>query len=71
MQLFNNTAESDSGRTFSMENTANVEIRDAQFESNPQSNLVIELGTLDVVNSTFTDGRANHISGIDSKVTID
>lgn len=54
-----------------MENTANVEIRDAQFESNPQSNLVIELGTLDVVNSTFTDGRANHISGIDSKVTID
>ena len=36
-----------------------------------QTNIMVELGTMSVVNSTFTKGSKNHISGIDSIVTLE
>ena len=53
-----------------MTNTATVVIEDAHFENNPQINLQIELGSMNVINSTFTNGRKNHVKGIDSILTM-
>ena len=54
-----------------MQNTAKVVIKDAHFEDNPQTNLQVELGSMDIVNSTFTNGRKHHVEGIDSFVKVE
>ena len=71
VQFVNNTAISSAGQTISLQNTNRVEINGAHFEENLQTNILVELGTMSVVDSSFTAGRKNHISGIDSIVTLD
>lgn len=55
-----------------MSNTEIVEIREAHFENNGlQTNIKIELGSLKVVDSTFTVGYNYHISGIDAEIELE
>ena len=71
VRFVNNTAISSTGQTISLQNTDVVEISDAHFESNLQINVLVELSTLKIENSTFTLGDANHIKGLDSSVILD
>ena len=46
-------------------------IQGAHFENNQQTNIKIELGSLKIVESTFTVGYKYHISGIDAEIELD
>ena len=62
VKFINNLAESSEGQTLSFLNTEIVQIEDTEFISNPQINIGIKLGTtLSVRNSSFTNGKKQHI----------
>ena len=66
----NNKSTNPAGQTFSLKNTNKAEISGAHFKKNPQNNVLVELGQLEVDNSEFTEGKVNHIKGVDSTVRI-
>ena len=48
-----------------------MEISGAHFAGNQQTNLQIELGTIKVENSTFTDGPEIHLVGKEAEVFLE
>ena len=66
----NNMSTNPAGQTFSLKNTNEAEISGANFRRNPQTNVLVELGQLNVDSSEFTAGQVNHIKGVDSSVRI-
>lgn len=62
VKFINNNSNSPDGYTMAFENVFEVNITEASFIGNHQTNIAITLGTLSVRNSTFVDGKKRHIS---------
>ena len=71
VKFVGNTALNNDGQTLSLENTETVEIEDTEFSGNPQVNIKLRLGSIEVKNSIFTDGKDQHIYAENSSVSLD
>ena len=65
-----NSASTD-GYTLSFKNTGEVNLADTLFEGNHQINIRVENCDITLSNSTFIDGKKNHISGRTANLTLD
>ena len=53
------------------DNTRAIEISDALFDGNQQTNLQVTLGQIAVTNTTLKNGQGNHIYATQSHVRLD
>ncbi len=69
--IINCEATAGGGVTMYFENTKDVVISESNFISNDQANVKILSSKVGFINSTFTDGKENHIQAIDSDISLD
>lgn len=69
--MINCDAMASGGVTMYFENTKDVIISETNFIGNSQTNTNFLASNVGFINSTFSDGKENHIRAIDSDISLD